>query len=53
MFIYLIKVTNKAPVGAVILRHLRRSVRVTESDGIYISTTDIRVKVRTHHHKVN
>ena len=45
------------PAGAVILRHLERLVRVTDQI-VYITTTMIttqkfRVKVRTHHHKVN
>ena len=40
LFTYLIQLRYKAPVGVVILGHLGRSVRVTESDSIYIVITD-------------
>ena len=39
-FTYPIQLWYKAPAGVVILRHLGRSVRVTESDSIYIAITD-------------
>ena len=48
---------HKTPAGAVILGHLGRSVKGYWSDGIhcdyYDYDTEVRVKVRTLHHKVN
>ena len=57
-FTYLIQLRHKAPAGAVILGHLGRSVRVTDQT-VYIYCdyhdydTEIRVKVRSLHHKVD